>query len=108
MGVDLACMRQDLINDEARILTDQRSVQYVAVPTGSAAHPYGQGRVAFTLAAGWAQCGNCGVAWNDAVSTSVTPTPSARCPFEDQHNDIRDLLHDYAVNRCLGTVKYRR
>lgn len=31
------------------------------------------------------RCGTCGRAWDDAVSSSVTPTPSGRCPFEDNH-----------------------
>lgn len=30
-------------------------------------------------------CGHCGRAWDDSVSTSVTPTPSGRCPFEHEH-----------------------
>lgn len=27
-------------------------------------------------------CGQCGQSWNDALITSRTPAPSARCPFE--------------------------
>lgn len=38
-----------------------------------------------TLPNGWALCLQCGRAWNDARSTSVTPAPSARCPFEYDH-----------------------
>lgn len=30
-------------------------------------------------------CGECGRAWDDAISTSMTPTPAARCPFEAFH-----------------------
>lgn len=30
-------------------------------------------------------CGHCGRSWNDALITSRTPAPSARCPFEDEH-----------------------
>jgi hypothetical protein len=30
-------------------------------------------------------CGTCGRTWDDAVVTSVTPAPSARCPFEGWH-----------------------
>ena len=30
-------------------------------------------------------CGTCGRSWDDAVATSVTPTPSGRCPFEGEH-----------------------
>ena len=32
-----------------------------------------------------ATCGSCGLSWDDAISTSMTPTPSARCPFEHFH-----------------------
>jgi hypothetical protein len=32
-------------------------------------------------------CGTCGLSWDDAVSTSMTPAPSARCPFEYFHKD---------------------
>lgn len=31
-------------------------------------------------------CGTCGRRWDDAVSTSYTPAPSARCPFEAFHS----------------------
>lgn len=30
-------------------------------------------------------CGECGRTWDDAVPTSWTPAPSARCPFEHFH-----------------------
>jgi hypothetical protein len=36
----------------------------------------------------WATCGTCGLAWNDALITSITPAPSARCPFEYDHDGI--------------------
>jgi hypothetical protein len=32
------------------------------------------------------QCGTCLLYWDDAVSTSMTPAPSARCPFEYFHD----------------------
>jgi hypothetical protein len=31
-------------------------------------------------------CGTCGRSWNDAMVTSYTPAPSARCPFEYWHS----------------------
>ncbi len=34
-----------------------------------------------------ATCGNCGRSWNDAAISSRTPAPSARCPFEDKHEE---------------------
>lgn len=30
-------------------------------------------------------CGTCGRRWNDALITSRTPAPAARCPFEYEH-----------------------
>ena len=30
-------------------------------------------------------CGYCGLSWDDAIVTSITPTPSGRCPFESFH-----------------------
>jgi hypothetical protein len=32
-----------------------------------------------------ATCGQCELSWDDAVITSMTPAPSARCPFEAFH-----------------------
>ena len=32
-----------------------------------------------------ATCGVCGRSWDDAIVTSWTPAPSARCPFEYFH-----------------------
>lgn len=29
-----------------------------------------------------AQCGYCGRVWDNSVSTSATPAPAGRCPFE--------------------------
>ena len=34
-----------------------------------------------------ATCGVCGLSWDDGVTTSITPAPSARCPFEEYHED---------------------
>jgi hypothetical protein len=34
-----------------------------------------------------ATCGTCGRSWNDAAISSWTPAPSARCPFEYDHED---------------------
>jgi len=33
-------------------------------------------------------CGTCGRTWDDAKVTGMTPTPSARCPFEAFHGDV--------------------
>lgn len=34
-----------------------------------------------------ATCGTCGRSWDDSISTSTTPVPSGRCPFEYEHDD---------------------
>jgi transcription elongation factor Elf1 len=36
---------------------------------------------------GVATCGNCGLSWDDSKSTSMTPAPSGRCPFEAYHKE---------------------
>jgi hypothetical protein len=33
-----------------------------------------------------ATCGTCGLSWDDAIITSMTPAPAARCPFETFHD----------------------
>jgi hypothetical protein len=38
------------------------------------------------------QCGTCHRFWDDSVSTSMTPVPSGRCPFEYFHADTDALL----------------
>lgn len=40
---------------------------------------------ATTKAKDRATCGHCGLSWDDAIITSMTPAPSARCPFEAFH-----------------------
>jgi hypothetical protein len=34
---------------------------------------------------GKATCGHCKLSWDDSIATSMTPAPSARCPFEYFH-----------------------
>lgn len=34
-----------------------------------------------------AVCRTCGLMWDDGVSTSITPTPAGRCPFESFHEE---------------------
>lgn len=35
-------------------------------------------------------CGTCRRSWDDAVITSMTPAPSARCPFEYFHPENKE------------------
>lgn len=37
------------------------------------------------LSEGDMTCGTCGLSWDDSISTSLTPAPSGRCPFESFH-----------------------
>jgi hypothetical protein len=34
-----------------------------------------------------ALCGTCGRTWIDSIPTATTPTPSARCAFEYDHEE---------------------
>lgn len=47
---------------------------------------------------GWTTCGTCGRAWDDSKSTSLTPTPGGRCPFEHWHKAEKDQ------NKILVTI----
>lgn len=44
-----------------------------------------------------ATCGTCGLSWDDAIPTSMTPAPAARCPFEAFH--VYDAVPDEQVER---------
>lgn len=35
-------------------------------------------------------CGTCRRTWDDSVPTAWTPAPSARCPFEYDHEEVGD------------------
>lgn len=48
-----------------------RGVRYVAAHKPAPAH--------------WCRCGACGRAWDDSRSTTWTPAPAGRCPFEYWH-----------------------
>lgn len=34
-----------------------------------------------------ATCGHCGLSWDDGTSTTYTPAPAGRCPFEQWHQE---------------------
>jgi hypothetical protein len=55
------------------------------------------------LPPGWAECGTCGRAWNDAEPTSITPTPSGRCPFEYDHQEPTTSDYLYRVTLPADT-----
>ena len=44
-----------------------------------------------------ATCGTCGRSWDDTISTSVTPVPSGRCPWEYEHDSEREPLQYHYV-----------
>lgn len=48
-------------------------------------------------------CGTCGRAWDDSVSTAVTPVPAGRCPFEYEHDDDpAEYEYQYRVVDAYG------
>jgi len=47
--------------------------------------------------------GNCGLSWDDSIITSMTPTPSARCPFEHFHK-YREGWTDVNYGSFAGEV----
>lgn len=58
------------------------------IPEGYVVRPYASpgDAVANGIPSGYvATCGACELSWDDETPTSMTPTPSARCPFEAFH-----------------------
>lgn len=39
-----------------------------------------------------AGCGTCHLLWDDGISTSLTPVPSGRCPFEIFHEEEEEEI----------------
>jgi len=56
-----------------------------------------------------ATCGTCNRSWDDTISTSMTPVPSGRCPFEYEHEvQSEPLQYHYVVWAEIvdGTTKW--
>jgi len=57
-----------------------------------------------------ATCGTCGLSWDDGKVTSMTPAPSARCPFEAFHRYPEKVkapslkLREFAVRVALKAM----
>ena len=58
-----------------------RAAVRARIPAGYPVRPLAAGETAKDRVT----CGTCGLSWDDAVVTSMTPAPSARCPFEALH-----------------------
>lgn len=58
--------------------------QRIRVPRNFEVQPVKPGTPAYDRAT-IATCGTCGLSWDDGIVTSMTPAPSARCPFECFH-----------------------
>lgn len=52
------------------------------------------------------QCGECGRAWDDTISTSLTPVPAGRCPFEYFHSELGTMRA--AVDSILADAETDR
>jgi hypothetical protein len=51
-------------------------------------------------------CGTCGRGWDDSISTSVTPTPAGRCPFEYDHEYDDEDEDEAVVDSVKGTIHF--
>jgi hypothetical protein len=56
------------------------------VPRNFPVKPLREGTKAYRAAKDLLTCGTCDRSWDNAVPTSWTPAPSARCPFESFHD----------------------
>lgn len=54
------------------------------IPKTFTVQPLKQGQTAKSMAT----CGYCGLSWDDGISTSMTPAPAGRCPFEYYHTYV--------------------
>lgn len=54
---------------------------------------------------GKATCGTCNRSWDDSVSTSMTPTPSGRCPFEQFHSATEPIAIQENMPRATQSNK---
>lgn len=59
----------------------RRKPRHTKIPSNFPVRPLRDG----TKCKDRATCGNCGLSWDDGKSTSWTPVPSGRCPFEYFH-----------------------
>jgi hypothetical protein len=69
------------------VLVDPEDLEYIPthkpIPADFPVQPLAPGQTASSRLT----CGCCGLSWDDAKSTSMTPVPSGRCPFEYFHLD---------------------
>lgn len=79
----------DSRNIEERIeeLESEIEAEEISEENGAEARLDDDGNVVVEMAT----CGNCGKSWNDALMSSMTPAPSARCPYEYIHEEIKEL-----------------
>lgn len=54
-----------------------------------------------------ATCGECGLSWDDSLSTSLTPVPAGRCPFEYFHGSGEWDADGWAVVKYTGNLPRR-
>jgi hypothetical protein len=66
----------------AEVPPDRQESILQKIPSDSPVKPLASGDTAVARAT----CGTCGLSWDDGIATSMTPAPSARCPFEPFHN----------------------
>ena len=71
--------QRDIVHGDMYFDGTTPSVTYLPEPAKRQYDDDGQPIVRLTT------CGECGRTWDDALITSMTPTPAGRCPFEDEH-----------------------
>lgn len=87
-----------MINKVALAMEAQRRKLYPQIPADFPVKPLLPGEPAEDQAT----CFTCGMSWDDAIITSMTPAPAARCPFEQFHPTPEMDKQDDALLRRTG------
>ena len=91
LGGALASVRMHIAEAEERIaqLKALISKELISIENGAGFILDDDGKIVTDIAA----CNTCDMEWNDALITSRTPAPSARCPYEYIHPELAEFGH---------------
>jgi hypothetical protein len=87
LGANMPTKKSSRRNERMEQLRGIIAAEEISLENGAEARLDDEGKLIEDIAT----CGTCGKSWNDALITSRTPVPSARCPYEYIHDEIAEL-----------------